>query len=162
MRQMKRHPWYMGRRMPGAATIIGFALGAAVSVVAAFNPPRDFSFSFLLILLLTIGPCSAIAGYMLWFLTESLLAERAVKITRFVACPPMFLLLAAFPRYWLTRPHLALMSLGFIFAAAMFAVVFGFGLVHFATVLAWWLRRSMKPAPAAPSAGLWDRDLDLG
>jgi len=57
MIDVKRQPWWRRRvsLTAGEATLLGIAIGSAAAIVCSLTPPRDFSYSFLLLLLLTIG-----------------------------------------------------------------------------------------------------------
>jgi hypothetical protein len=61
---------------PGVATLLGVALGWALAIVCAFSPPRDFSYSFLLILLLSLGFFGGIFGYILWLIGDPVREAR--------------------------------------------------------------------------------------
>ena len=169
MSDIKRQPFWKRSYTvtPGQATLVGFAIGSAVAIVAALMPPRDFSWSSLLILLFSITPFTGIFGYIAWLTGDAVREERLRRITSFVAFPAMLVLLAAFPGFWwrmgrsLGSP-MVVMFMGFVCAMAMFAVGAGLGLVHLVGHLAGSFQRSAKPGTTRQTDGVWDRELDAG
>jgi hypothetical protein len=83
MSDIKRLPWWKRRHSlsAGESILVGAASGAAASIVSACTPPRDFSVSFLLLLLLSIVPCGGIAGYMIWLSGDPASEQRLRRIT---------------------------------------------------------------------------------
>jgi hypothetical protein len=160
-------PRYWAPLPPGVAALLGVAIGWAVAIVCAFLPPRDFSCSFLLILLLSIGPFGGTFGYILWLLNDPTREVRFRRITGFVAISAIAGLLIAFPSSWWHMgrsmgPHWVWMSMGFICSMAMFAVGAGMGIVHLAGHVASSFRQSTKSAANSWTSGVWDRELDQG
>jgi cytochrome bd-type quinol oxidase subunit 2 len=169
MSNVKRQPSWNRTYIvsPRAATLLGVAIGLAVATVAAFAPPRDFSYSFLSILLVTIPPFCGIAGYILWLSGEPRRYELFERITRMIAFPAMLGLLVAFSAFWwktghAIRPGTAVMLMGFICGLAMFVVGAGWGTIHFVGYLASSWARSIKARARSSAAGVWDRELDEG
>ena len=169
MSNVKRQPLWKRTYIvsPRAATLLGVAIGLAVATDAAFTPPRDFSYSFLSILLVTIPPFCGIAGYILWLSGEPRRYELFERITRMIAFPAMLGLLVAFPAFWWKTgraigPGMAIMFMGFICGLAMFVVGAGWGTIHFAGCLASSWRRCTKARPRSLADGVWDRELDEG
>jgi len=169
MSDVKRQPLWKRRHTlkPGEAALLGVAIGCAVATISAFTPPRDFSYSFLMLLLLSLGPCAGIAGYMLWLSFDPVREQRLRRITSIVAFPAIIGLLVAFPDFWrevrrTLGPHMVWISIGFIFAMVGFAVAAGLGIVHLVDYLAFSVRQSNKAAAASQTDGVWDRELDQG
>lgn len=167
MRHVKQVPFWKRKHglTAGEAMLLGLAIGCAVAVVAAFNPPRDFSFGFLGGLLVSIGAFSAFAGYGFWLVCDPVREQRLRSIIGLVARPLLLLYLIATPLllYKLGHsvgPPLVLMFAGVLCATVMFAVVFGFGAVQLVGHAMRSFRRSTKPASAPWAGGVWDRELD--
>src|SRR5437016_6089634 len=85
---------------PVESALLGLMIGSAAAIVAAFTPPRDFSYSYLLLLLLTIGSFGGIAGYMFWLAFDPVRERRLLRITSVVALLAIIGLFAAFPGFW--------------------------------------------------------------
>ena len=150
---------------PGVATLLGVAFGGALAIVCAFNPPRDFSFSFLLTLLLCLGPFGGIVGFVIWLNAEPVREDRFLRITRLVAFPAILGLLLTLPDFWWHRgrfmgPIMVMMLMGLVCAGSMFAVGAGWGLVHLVGHLAISFRQSNKRGTGSRTDGVWDRELD--
>jgi len=167
MNNVKRQGWWKRRQAlrAGAATLLGIAIGCAAAIVSAFTPPRDFSFSFLLLLLTTLGPCGGIAGYMFWLAFDPVRERRLRRITRLMAFPAIVGLLVAFPNFWRDMerslgPVMVGAFLGFIVAMAGLTVVAGLGIVHLVVYLAFSFRPFTKPRADSETDGPWDRELD--
>jgi hypothetical protein len=150
---------------PGQATLVGFTVGSAVAIVAALMPPRDFSWSYLLSLLLGITPFTGIFGYIAWLSGDPVRGQRLERMTSFVAFPAMLVLLVAFPGFWWHMGRsigspMVVIFMGFVCAMAMFAVGAGLGIVHLVGHLACSFQRSAKPGTTWRRDGVWDRELD--
>jgi hypothetical protein len=151
---------------PGMAVLLGFAIGAVVATIAAFQPPRDFSYGSLLLLLGTIPPFWGISGYILWLSGEPARMQRVQEIAGVIAIPTMVGILVAFPGFWwklgpTIGPAMIVLFMGFLCALSMFAVAVGYGAVHLAGYLASLLWRSTKPVSKSTVNGIWDRELDV-
>jgi hypothetical protein len=151
----------------GAAGLLGVAIGSAAATCCAFNPPREFSYSYLLILLLCLGPCGGIFGYMFWLTGEPVRGPRLLRITQFIAVPLIIGVLIVFPVFWREMgrrmgPRMVGMFMGFIYATVAFVVTACSGIVHFSHYLAVSLQRATKPKGNSWTDGVWDRDLDQG
>jgi hypothetical protein len=169
MRDVKRQTWWKRRRnlTPGEATLLGFGIGWTVALVSAFTPPHDFSYSFLLHLLLSLGPFGALSGYMLWLVFDPVREERLRRLTSLVAFPTILGLLVVFPDFWRAvarsmGPGMVGMLMGFACSIAMLVVVAGLGMLHLAVHLASSFRWSTKPGAVSPIDEVWDRELDQG
>jgi hypothetical protein len=167
MSNVKRETWWQRRQSlrAGEAALLGFAIGSAAAIVAALTPPRDFTSSFLVLLMLTIGPSGGIAGYMLWLSFDPVRGERLRWITSIVALPAILGLLVAFPNFWreMERSMGSLMInlfLCFVFSVIGFTVATGLGIVHLVGHLAVSLRCFAKPGAVPRMDGVWDRELD--
>ncbi len=152
---------------PGVATLLGVAFGFALAILCAFAPPRDFSYSIMMILLVSLGPICGIFGYILWLSVEPVRWERLIRITRLIAFPTILALPVAFPGFWWhigrsLGPLLVVTLLGGICAAAMLAVGAGCGVIHLVDHLVSLSRQSIKPGAALRTDGVWDRELDQG
>ena len=152
---------------PGMAALLGFAIGSAVATVAAFLPPKDFSYSYLSLLLGAIPPFWGIFGYFLWLSGEPARMERVQAIARVIAVPVMIGALVEFSGFWwklglAIGPVITVLFMGFFCALSMFTVVVGYGAVHLAGYLASLSGQSTKPGPSSPVNGVWDRELDVG
>ncbi len=159
-RRNRRHSFTAGE-----AFLLGVGIGCAVAIVAAFTPCRVFSYSFLALLLLTIGPFGGISGYSLWLLFDPVRGQRLERITGFIAFPAMVGLLVMFPDFWrnmarTTGPNMVWTFMGLGCSLAFFAVGAGLGVVHLVGHLA--SSRYTKPAAARQMDGVWDRELDQG
>lgn len=152
---------------PGVATLLGVAFGWALAILCAFTPPRDFSYSFLLILLLSLGLFGGIFGYILWLSAEPVRDRRLRKITGLVALAAILGISVAFPDFWRgieskMGPLMVVTLMGGVCAAAMFAVGAGWGMMHLFGHLASSPRQSTKSGTDLLTEGVWDRDLDQG
>jgi hypothetical protein len=151
---------------PGMAVLLGFAIGSAVATVAAFLPPKDFSYGYLLLLVGTIPPFWGISGYILWLSGEPARMQRVQEIAGVIAIPTMVGVLVTFPAFWwklglAIGPVMLVLFMGFCCALSMFAVAVGYGAVHLARFLASFVRRRFKPTSKSPASGVWDRELDV-
>ena len=167
MSDVRRQPvWKQAYTLtPGVATVLGVAIGGAVAIVCAFNPPHDLSLSFLLILLLGLGLFGGCVGYIMWLTAEQVRADRFFRITRLVAFPAILGLLVILPDFWwhIGRSVGLLMTtmlMGLVCAGSMFAVGAGWGIVHLVGHLAISFRQSTKPGTDSQADGVWDRELD--
>jgi hypothetical protein len=165
----KRLAWWKRRDSltPVEAALFGLGIGCALAIISAFTPPRDFTYSFLLILLLSLGPFGGITGYMLWLTFDPVREQRLRRIGTLVAGPAIIGLLVVFPDFWRDMersmgPQMVLMFIGFIFATVMLIVAAGFGIVHLVSHLAFCFQRPAKPGPTSQTDGVWDRELDQG
>jgi hypothetical protein len=166
---VKRQPlwqrrWTLG---PGAATLLGVALGGALAIVSALTPPRDFSFRVFLVLLSSLGVFGGIFGYILWLSSDSKQGERLLRITSLVACAAIVGLLVAFPNFWRhiarsSGPLVVVVLMGGVCASAMFAVGACWGMVHLVDHLLSSPRKPAKPGAGSRDDGVWDRELDRG
>ena len=150
---------------PGVATLLGVALGWALAFLCAFTPPRDFSYSILLLLLGSLGFFGGIFGYILWLSGEPVQFERLQRITSRMAWTAILGLLIAFPGFWrqaVSSPILGVVLFGGICAAAMFVVGAGRGIAHLVGYLVVTLRKFTSPAADIWTDGVWDRELDQG
>jgi hypothetical protein len=167
MRNVKQPPFWKRKQSvtAGEATLVGFAIGCAAAVVAAFNPPRDFSFGFLGSLLLFFGPFCALWVYGCWLAYDPVREQRLERIMTLVVRLVLLVLLVAIPGLWAkfghsTGPLIFMMLVGFVCATSIFAVIFGFGVVQLVGHAMRSFRRSTKPASASWTDGVWDRELD--
>lgn len=153
---------------PAAATLLGLALGCALAVLCAFHPPRDFSYGFLGVLLLSIGPCGGILGYTSWLLLDDAArSDRFQRLHARVSVLMILVLLAGFPSFWwqlgqLAGPFFVVISMGFVCGVALFAAGAGCGIVHLVHHLVRSSRRASKPVGRLRTDGVWDRELDQG
>jgi len=169
MNDVKRRPLWKRKHTvtPGEAALLGLAIGWACAIVSAFAPPRDFSYSLLLILILSLGPLGAISGYIFWLLCQPDWEQRFRSIATFIAFPALLVLLVAFPDFWRAvkrsmGPHMVWMFLCFIFSMVMFTVGAGLAMAHLVGHLAFSFRRCTKPGATSRRDGVWDRELDRG
>jgi hypothetical protein len=169
MRHVVRHAsWRKTQTVSaGQATVLGFAVGCAAAVLCALASPRDFTVNFLLILLVSIGPVSAIFGYIFWLSCEPASHERLQRICTFVAWPAILVVSVASPSIFpdvarTMGPHMVVVFMGFIASLAVLAMGAGLGLAHLVGYLALSVHQSRKRASTSRTGGLWDRDLDEG
>ena len=142
MKHDKRQTWWKRRQSlsAGEAATFGAAVGLAAATAAALNPPGDFSFGFLVFLLLSLGPCGGIAGYMFWLVCDPVREQWLRTITIVVGLFFHIVLFITVPSFWrdLVRamgPGMVGTFMGFIFAAAAFVVAAGLGIAHFVVSL---------------------------
>jgi hypothetical protein len=152
---------------PAAATLLGVALGCAVSTAGAFLPPAFFSWSDYSILLLFLVPITGLSGYILWLTGDPARHGSVQKITQLVAFPAILALLVAFPKFWLSvvravGPGCVLMCMGFIYLLVMYVVAAGMSVTHFGGYLGSFVRRGTKVHAKLRTDGVWDWELDQG
>jgi hypothetical protein len=167
MMYVKQVPFWRRKQglTAGEAMLLGLVIGCAVAVAAAFNPPRDFSFSFLWGLLLSIGAFSAFTGYGFWLVCDPVREQRLQRIMTIVVRLVLLVLLVAIPVLWGKLGHsigplMVIIFAGFVCATSMFAVFFGFGVVQLVGHAMRSFRRFTKPASASWANGVWDREFD--
>jgi hypothetical protein len=152
---------------PGSAFLLGVAFGCTLAILCALVPPRDFSLNFLLILLLSLGPCGGFFGYGFWILADPRRRKRFYRITGFVAATAILGLGNAFPSFWRhveqsMGPHVVVTFMGGAFAAAMMFVTAGWGMVHLiGGFISLFSQPDRRAANSLPD-GVWDIDLDNG
>lgn len=132
-----------------------------------FTPPRDFSYRFLMITLLSIGPFGAVFGYVLWIGADSERYERFQMVVSRAGGLMIFALLVAFPSAWWQIGHsmgvlMVVGLLGSVTALTMFAVAASWGIIHLVRHIAFTHRHSSKTRVDFGDRGVWDRELDQG
>ncbi len=151
---------------PAKATLLGIVIGLTAAIAVAFLLPHDFSYSFLLVMLLSLVLFCGVYGYMLYLACDPARADRLVRIWRFIALFTIIGLLAAFPEFWRTgwstSPFLVMMLLVFAYLMALFAAGAGLGIAHLVGHVVASFRQSAKLGMESPTDGVWDRDLDQG
>ena len=166
MKHDKRQTWWKRRQSlsAGEAATFGAAVGLAAATAAALNPPGDFSFGFLAFLLLTLGPCGGIAGYMFWLVCDPAREQWLRTITIVVGLFFHIVLFITVPSFWrdLARD-------GTRYGRDIHGIYLRRGRVC-CRGRAWdctfrglcWraMRRYTKPELGAQGAGVWDRELD--
>jgi hypothetical protein len=169
MKSVKRQAWWKRRQSltAGEAFLLGLAVGSVAAIAAAFNPPRDFSYSFLSLLLLTIGPCGGIGGYMFWLIADPERECWLRSISNVIALALIITLLVAVPSLWkemgrTTRAPMMLLIPGFIFAATSIFVAAGFGVVHLSGYLLSAIGRRGEAEIHPHAKGVWDSEIDQG
>ena len=150
----------------GEATLLGFTIGSAAAIVAAFRPLRDFSYNYLRLILLTIGPCAGILGYMFWHVFDPVRLRRLLRITQRRGFAGDRRAIRRIPRFLVGTGrtkgfHTVYLFAAFIFSTAAFVVGTGLGMVHLVGHLAAFsFRRSTKPVARLRTDGVWISELD--
>ena len=169
MRRITREPW-SGRRQSlsaGESTMLGLAIGLATAVAASLNPPREFTFSFLTLLLSIIGPCGAICGYGAWLLYQPSKFEKVRKIAMCLAVIMIAGLLIRFPSIlWEIGSKMGAFMMitlaGFIFSMSFFIAIAGYGIAQLIVHYVRAERAFDAPTTPGSAGGMWDRELDFG
>ncbi len=169
MRDVKWQPWWKRKDTLTAkeATLLGVAIGWAAAIVSAFTPPHDFSYSFLWLLLLSLGLFGGILGYTLWLWIGPTQERWLRTITTIVVVPVILGPLVVFPVFWRdmersTGARVIVWMIGFSFFLITFLVTVGLGIVHLGGYLAETFRTFNKSAAASETNGVWDCELDQG
>jgi hypothetical protein len=167
MRDANQTPFWKRRRAltPGEGILLGVVIAWAGAIVFALMSPREFSYKFLLILLLSLGPFTVISGYLFWVVCDPKRERRLRRITSIVTSIGIFVPLVAFPVFWRDLEHsmgpsIVIVFIGFLVLTAMYVVGTGSGAVHLIRHLAFTLRRNTKPEAYSRMDDLWDRELD--
>jgi hypothetical protein len=167
LKSVKRPAWWKRRQSltAGEAFLLGLGVGSIAAFAAAFNPPRDFSYSFLSLLLLTIGPCGGIGGYMFWLVADPESECWLRTISNVIALGLIITLLVAVPSLWKemgrrTGAPMIVLLPGFIFAATSIFVAAGFGVVHLSGYLLSAVRRRGEAEIHPHAKGVWDSEID--
>ena len=168
MSNAKRQTWWQRRHSltAGEAALLSIAIGSAAAIVSALTHLPDFTPSFLVLLLLTSGPCGGIAGYMRWCAFEEVRGERRRWLPTIMALPLIVWLLVAFPNIWWreagrsTGPFIMYSFLCFIFTLVAASVAAVMGIADLVGHVAFSLRCYSKPGAVPQMDGVWDRELD--
>jgi uncharacterized membrane protein len=167
MSDANQTPFWKRRRAltPGEAILLGVLIAWAGAIVSALLQPRDFSYNFLLILLLSLGPFTGISGYTFWVVCDPKRERRLRRITSIVTSIGIFVPLVAFLAFWRNLEHsmgpsIVIVFIGFLVLIAMYVVGTGLGAVHLVRHLAFTLRRNTKPGAYSRMDNLWDSELD--
>jgi hypothetical protein len=167
MGDIKRQPWWIrkGTLTAGEATLLGVAIGWSAAIVSAFSPPRDFSYTFLWLLLLSLGLFGGIVGYTLWLSMGPVQERWRRMITTIVVVPVILGLLVVVSIFWrdverLMGVGVIAMMIGLGSFLIQILVIIGLGIVHLGGYLAVSVRRFNKSGTTSEANGVWDRELD--
>lgn len=168
MKSNKQGPWSKRRTSlsAGESTVLGLASGIAVAVAASLNPPRDFTFSFLVLLLCSIGLFGAISGYGAWLISQPLKFEKIQKIATCLALISIAGLFIRLPNVWqeigrAMGVSMIVTFMGFIFSMSFFIVIAGYGIVQLIAHYIGTERSFGESAKPGMAGGMRDHELDF-